>query len=133
MKRVLCIRFPQWPLQHLRIAQPELKDRPLILYEDAGSRGARVVICCDQSTQQGLRPGMPLAEALSLAECGAKERSDDAATRGRGEEEEGVRERGGEGGNDKIERKAHPPRRVGSVQSTPDSLNSSQAALRASS
>ena len=94
MKRVLCIRFPHWPLQRLRIARPELKDRPIFLYQDTAGRGARVAVCCETSVRQGVVPGMPLAEALALTE----RRRGDEETRGRGD----------------AARKVHPPRRAGS-------------------
>jgi protein ImuB len=59
MKRILCIWLPHWPLQRLFLAQPELKRRAVTLYEQ--NRGLRVVL----SNQQGVAPGMPLAEATA--------------------------------------------------------------------
>ncbi len=42
MRRILCIRFPGWPVMRLAAARPELKNRPIVLYEI--SRGARRVV-----------------------------------------------------------------------------------------
>ncbi len=66
MKRVLCLWFPLWPLQRLCNAQPELKSRPLLLYQEVGPRGAQVVVCSRVLAEQGVAPTMPLAEAKAL-------------------------------------------------------------------
>ncbi|MCI0642672.1 MAG: DNA polymerase Y family protein, partial [Gemmataceae bacterium] len=83
MKRVLCIWFPEWPIQRLRAARPELKkvvgtlrvpssndgtrSVPTILH--ALVRGKLVVrACCASAAQRGVTPGMPLAEAKALVD-----------------------------------------------------------------
>ncbi len=60
----LCIWLPDWPLQYILACRPELYGRPIIIYSAsrAGSRGTRVVSCCQRSCQAGIQPGTPLAE-----------------------------------------------------------------------
>lgn len=61
MTRILCLRLPHWPLQRLTHARPELKRRPLGLYEER--QGRRVVVT---STKPNLLPGTPVADALGV-------------------------------------------------------------------
>ena len=75
MKRVLCVWLPNWPLQRLFAAQPELKGRPVVLYNDArlnaGSPGLHVLICSRQAALQGVEAGLTLAEARGMFEVPA--------------------------------------------------------------
>jgi protein ImuB len=66
MKRVMCIYFPAWPLQRLIHDRPELRGEAVVLAR-SDSRGQRVVYCSQRAAQIGVRPGMPLAEALAVA------------------------------------------------------------------
>jgi protein ImuB len=89
MKRVLCIWLPNWPIQRLLIAQPELKGRPVVLYRtSANSKGAnskransstkskratrskvsglRIVACSNIAAQGGVTVGLSVAEARGL-------------------------------------------------------------------
>jgi len=63
----MCVRLPHWPLQRLRNEQPE-HDGPLVLYAGAGRRRLRVTDCSRRALEEGVRPGMPLAEAKALLE-----------------------------------------------------------------
>ena len=63
MERVLSIWLPDWPLQRLLVARPELKDRAVVLYDRDSGRGERVVVCSPAAHDRGVRVGMPLAEA----------------------------------------------------------------------
>ena len=63
MERVLSIWLPDWPLQRLLVARPELKDRAVVLYDRDSGRGERVVACSPAAHDRGVRVGMPLAEA----------------------------------------------------------------------
>ncbi|MHB0959868.1 MAG: Y-family DNA polymerase [Pirellulaceae bacterium] len=67
MKRIVCLRLPSWPMQRLIVAQPELKGRVVILHERDPRRGLCVVAYSQAAYQRGIRRGMPLAEATSLA------------------------------------------------------------------
>ena len=71
MKRVLCVWLPNWPVQRIFIARPELEQRALVLHARDPRRGERVVYCSEAAWQCGVRPGMALAEAAALG--GGKE------------------------------------------------------------
>ncbi|HUQ70168.1 MAG TPA: DNA polymerase Y family protein [Planctomycetaceae bacterium] len=75
MRRVLCVWFPSWPIQRLRSAKPQLRQRPLVVFADAGGRGLRVTACSAEAAQQGVQPGRPLAEARALLERPTRRRS----------------------------------------------------------
>ncbi len=64
MNRALWLWLPQWPLQRLSVARPELNGRTVVLYE-APSRGGLQVVMGGESL--GIYPGMPLAEATAMA------------------------------------------------------------------
>ncbi|MCA9115086.1 MAG: DNA polymerase Y family protein [Planctomycetaceae bacterium] len=66
MQRVMCVWLPEWPLQRIRIVQPEHKHRPTVLYAEASRKGHRIVACCQAALRCGITPGMPLAEAQGL-------------------------------------------------------------------
>jgi protein ImuB len=66
MTRILCLWLPNWPIQRLARSQPELSGRPLVLQTPA-VRGSSVAACCRAAVARGVRVGMPLAEAKSLA------------------------------------------------------------------
>jgi len=64
--RVLALHLPNWPIQRLLAARPELRGRPVALYAESPRRGERVVAMSDVAQRRGVRAGMPLAEADSL-------------------------------------------------------------------
>ena len=66
MKRVLCIWFPDWPIQRLVVDLPELKTKSLVLHARDSQRGQRVVACCERARLRGVVPQMPLAEVAAL-------------------------------------------------------------------
>jgi protein ImuB len=70
MKRVLCIWLPNWPLQRLLAAQPELRGQPVVLYHTTrlktGVQGQRVLTCSHQAARCGVEPGFSVAEAEGL-------------------------------------------------------------------
>jgi protein ImuB len=80
MKRVLCIWLPNWPVQRLCAARPELKGRAVALYASAGhpalpraARGPAIVARSAEAAAQGVALGMPLAEATTMRhECGMR-------------------------------------------------------------
>ncbi len=59
----MCIWLPGWPLQRLSLERPELKQRIVLIYEDSGRGQYNIVACSRRALQQGIRPGMPKAEA----------------------------------------------------------------------
>ena len=70
MARMVCVWFPNWPLQRLRHERPELRGRPVVLFSNTGNRGPRVAAWAPSETQrdnvEGITVGMPLAEAEAL-------------------------------------------------------------------
>lgn len=73
MPRVICLWFPYWPVQRIRSAHPELRDRPVALFAESGQRLGLVAISSDLAPQ-GLRPGLPLGEARALLRTGGRGR-----------------------------------------------------------
>src|SRR3954468_4149949 len=71
MTRILCLWFPNWAIQRIIRSRPELKARPMALVASAGqvSSGKQSIVaaCCGRAIAQGVRPGMPLAEAQALS------------------------------------------------------------------
>jgi protein ImuB len=65
MPRILCLWFPNWPIQRIVQCRPELKGRPLVLVTE-GPRGGQVAACSSAAVAAGIRPAMPLAEAQTL-------------------------------------------------------------------
>jgi protein ImuB len=70
MKRILCLKFPGWPLQRLVAARPELRQtlntRAIVIHRPDARRGDMVRLCSALAWRRGVRPGMPLAEATVL-------------------------------------------------------------------
>jgi protein ImuB len=67
MKRVLCVWFPQWPLQRLLLERPELRNRPVVI-AGRGTRGREVRFASRPARDLGVTVGQPLAEAEALLE-----------------------------------------------------------------
>lgn len=71
MTRILCIRLPNWPVQRFRAEQLKqqsgISPAALILHARDPRRGNCVVACSQESLACGVRLGMPLAEAATLA------------------------------------------------------------------
>jgi protein ImuB len=67
MQRALCIWLPNWPIQRRTLARPALKRRALVVYEQHRRGCFRVTACSESAAERGVEPGMPLAEATSLA------------------------------------------------------------------
>lgn len=79
MRRILCLHLPNWPIQRLAAAKPELDARKaLVLHHRDARRGQLVAHCNAAAAQRGVRIGMPLAEATTLAP-GVVFPADDAA------------------------------------------------------
>ena len=66
MRRVACIYFPDWCVQHRLASRPSDDRRPLLVVSATGGRGRRVVACCARATDDGVRRGMSLAEAKAI-------------------------------------------------------------------
>ncbi len=68
--RMACIFFPLWPIQRLVVAEPQLRQRRLVLHHQDSRRGQLVYAASPMALQCGISPGMPLTEARSLARSG---------------------------------------------------------------
>jgi len=64
--RILCLWFPDWPIQRLVARQGELYQAILLLTETT-SRGEYVRYLNSLARRRGIRAGMPVAEAGALA------------------------------------------------------------------
>ena len=65
MPRVMCVWFPKWPIQRLRIARPELGRRELVLFAGHDHRPV-ISVCSPIAERTGIGIGQPLAEARAL-------------------------------------------------------------------
>ncbi|MFW5693398.1 MAG: DNA polymerase Y family protein, partial [Thermoguttaceae bacterium] len=70
MKRILCIQLPNWPIQRLRAARPELEGRPLALSRSVRG-GERVFACSHEAAALGVVREQPIAEVKGLTAAGA--------------------------------------------------------------
>lgn len=66
IKRILCLWFPDWPIQRLIKDRPEIV-RNLFLLTESTARGEFVRFCNRPAKECGIVAGMPVAEARSLA------------------------------------------------------------------
>ncbi|WP_437193398.1 Y-family DNA polymerase [Planctomicrobium sp. SH527] len=65
MTRVLCLWFPNWPIQRRQQQSPALREQPLVLIRSMqGSE--QVGHCCSLASRRGIRPEMSLAEARTF-------------------------------------------------------------------
>jgi protein ImuB len=66
-RRILCLHWPNWPIQRRLAANPQLDPaRPLVLHTRDPRRGELAATCNGAALRSGVRPGMPLAEAATL-------------------------------------------------------------------
>src|SRR5262249_31883462 len=66
MKRVMCVYLPGWPLQRRAHHNAALRAEPVAIADPRTPRGPRVVLCSRKAAGAGIRPGMPVAEALAV-------------------------------------------------------------------
>jgi protein ImuB len=74
MKRAMCIHLPDWPLQRLRLEQPDLRDKSVALFDPDAARAPQIVLygaperigTSGRSPKPLIGPGMPVAEALAI-------------------------------------------------------------------
>jgi hypothetical protein len=65
-QRIACLWIPNWPIQRLVVARPELRRQYLVLFQQDPRRGRLIAAASPLATQAGVRVGMPLSEAKSL-------------------------------------------------------------------
>ena len=64
--RILCVWFPNWPIQRLVVQRPELRRQQVLLFRRDSRRGQLVNAASPLARQAGCCVGMPLSEAKSL-------------------------------------------------------------------
>jgi protein ImuB len=73
-KRILCLWFPNWPIQRLVVSQPELRRKRILLFRRDSRRGQIISAASPLAMQDGACVDMPLSEAKSLLTRGATRR-----------------------------------------------------------
>src|SRR5262249_15058958 len=66
MRRIMCVCFPNWPIQRRCHGHSTPEQQPLILFAPGGRRGPRVMALSSGARRCGVTPGMLLAEAQCL-------------------------------------------------------------------
>lgn len=71
MKRILYARFPNWPIQRRRHAEPQTSKRPIVLHHTARN-AQHVAARCAEAARLGIQPGMSVGEAKAV--CSPEDR-----------------------------------------------------------
>lgn len=66
MKRVLCLWFPNWPIQRLVVAEPSLRKTHLVLFRRDSRKGQLVSAASPLAMQDGVQVDMPISEVKQL-------------------------------------------------------------------
>jgi protein ImuB len=72
-KRILCLWLPEWPIQRLIVAEPELRQQRVVLFRNDSRKGKLVTSASPLARQLGIRRDMPLAEAKALLQHASKQ------------------------------------------------------------
>lgn len=74
MRRLLCIWFPNWPIQRLRLAEPSGhrnesgNEQPILLWKEDPRRGRVLIACCHLARRCGVKPGVPVSQASEIVQ-----------------------------------------------------------------
>ena len=74
MKRVLCLWFPNWPIQRLVVAEPDLRKTHLVLFRRDSRKGQLVSAASPLAIQDGVQIDMPISEVKQLLRHSGKTR-----------------------------------------------------------
>ena len=74
MKRILCLWFPNWPIQRLVVAEPNLRKTHLVLFRRDSRKGQLVSAASPLAMQDGVRPEMPVSEVKQLLRHSGRKR-----------------------------------------------------------
>ena len=74
MKRVLCLWFPNWPIQRLVVAEPALRKTHLVLFRRDSRKGQLVSAASPLAMQDGVQIDMPVSEVKQLLRHSGKTR-----------------------------------------------------------
>ena len=65
-KRTLCLWFPNWPIQRLVVAEPNLRKTHLVLFRRDPRKGQLVAAASPLAMQSGVQIDMPISEVKQL-------------------------------------------------------------------
>ena len=71
-KRILCLWLPEWPIQRLIVAEPELRQQRVVLFRADSRKGKLVASASPLARRLGIRCDMPMAEANALLQHASK-------------------------------------------------------------
>ncbi len=66
MKRILCLWFPNWPIQRLVVAEPALRKTHLVLFRRDSRKGQLVAAASPLAMLSGVQIDMPITEVKQL-------------------------------------------------------------------
>ena len=66
MKRMLCLWFPNWPIQRLVVAEPTLRKTHLVLFRRDPRKGQLVAAASPLAMLSGAQIDMPISEVKQL-------------------------------------------------------------------
>ncbi|QEG23790.1 Y-family DNA polymerase [Mariniblastus fucicola] len=66
MKRMLCLWFPNWPIQRLVVVEPSLRKTHLVLFRRDSRKGQLVAAASPLAMQSGIQLDMPISEVKQL-------------------------------------------------------------------
>ena len=72
-KRILCLWLPEWPIQRLIVAEPELRQQRVVLFRTDSRKGKLVASASPLARRLGIRRDMPMAEAKALLQHASKQ------------------------------------------------------------
>ena len=74
MKRMLCLWFPNWPIQRLVVEEPKLRKTHLVLFRRDSRKGQLVAAASPLAMKDGVQPEMPVSEVKQLLRHSGKKR-----------------------------------------------------------
>ena len=72
-RRILCLWLPEWPIQRLIVAEPELRQQRVVLFRTDSRKGKLVASASPLARRLGIRRDMPMAEAKALLQHVSKQ------------------------------------------------------------
>ena len=74
MKRILCLWFPNWPIQRLVIQDPTLRKTRVVLFRRDSRKGQLVTAASPLAMQDGVQVDMPVSEVKQLLRHAGRKR-----------------------------------------------------------
>ena len=73
-RRFLCLWFPNWPIQRLVVAEPDLRKKHLVLFRRDPRKGQRVAAASPLAIRDGVGLEMPVSEVKQLLRNSGRKR-----------------------------------------------------------